>query len=148
MDRDEVIWKLYEDNRSYARFHEAQRSTATNLILVVSAGLLGLVTFDKNINLLDLPSVLLLSILGIFGSLFSAKQYERVRLHLNRARRYYIELDGLIPEAKIREIKQKGDEDTKKRFPRLSKMRLNYFWVALHLMISAIGFILTIIIIF
>ena len=81
MDKNEILWKLYEDNRNYARFHELQRSTATNLILAVSAGLIGLVTFDKNINLLDLPSVLFLDVLGIFGAIFSAKHYERARLH-------------------------------------------------------------------
>ena len=81
MDKNEILWKLYEDNRNYARFHELQRSTATNLILAVSAGLIGLVTFDKNINLLDLPSVLFLDVLGNFGAIFSAKHYERARLH-------------------------------------------------------------------
>lgn len=144
--RAELLWRLYADNREYARSHEAQRSSAASLIVAISAGLLGLATFDQEIGASDLPLTLFLSAIGVFGAVFSSKHYERTRLHLNRAKQYLGRLDVLFPLDEIIRLQQLGDTTNAENFPRLSRLRLNTLWNALYLSISLIGVTLTVLI--
>ncbi len=148
MTDEELLWKLYEDNRGFARHHELLRATASNLTMVISAGVLGLVTFDGHIGTEDFPLTLLLTLLGFFGALFTAKHYERARLHLNRAAEYFAKLAQLHPNAQIDELRRIGTSKNNATFPRLNKVRLHRFWIALHLLISLLGISLTTIIIY
>jgi hypothetical protein len=148
MDAEELLWRLYEDNREFARHHEHLRATASNLTMAISAGVLGLVTFDGHLGTEDFPLTLLLAILGFFGALFTAKHYERVRLHLNRAAQYFAKLDESYPNSKIDELRRMGTSQNNAAFPRLNKLRLHRFWIALHLLVSLLGVSLTIIILY
>ena len=148
LEKDELLWRVYADNRAYAKFHEHLRSVSTNLITVVAAGLLGLITFDLKLTFSDVPSAAFLSIVGLFGAIFSAKHYERARLHLFRSYEAFMELDRLNSDFDLMALKQAGDAKNSARFPILSKMRLNYLWNLFHLLISMIGISIIAIILF
>jgi hypothetical protein len=141
--RSELLWRLYADNREYARAHEAQRSTAANLIVVIAAGLLGLATFDQHLTMADLPLTLFLILVGSFGALFSSKHYERTRLHLNRAKKYLRRLDELFPQERIVELQQQGDAENARAFPRLYSMKLNNLWNVFYAMLALLGVLLS-----
>lgn len=84
---------------------------------------IGIVTFDKTIAApADLPLILLLIALGIFGAVFSMKHYERFSLHMERARRYRDALDALLPGQPLRTLKQKADVAHKEKFPRMHRV--------------------------
>lgn len=146
MEIPDLLWRMYEDNREYARHHENQRSTASNLTMVVSAGILGLLTLDQKLNISDLPLTAFLFLIGLFGAVFSAKHYERVRLHLYRANQYLSRLETLVPGSDIDALKVAGSRETKNRFPVLYHVQLNKFWIGLHLFLSFVGLVMTIII--
>ena len=141
--RCELLWRLYADNREYARAHEEQRSTAANLVVAISAGLIGLATFDQKLTSADLPLTIFLMVVGFFGAVFSSKHYERTRLHLNRARQYLKRLNELFPEDRIVELQKQGDSENERAFPRLFHMKLNNLWNGFYLLISLLGLFLS-----
>jgi len=80
--------------------------------------------------------------LGFFGGLFSAKHYERFSMHTQRARGYRDELEKLLPSTRIKAIKLAADQIARSEFPRLHELRLFWFWISLHVVVSAIGIVL------
>jgi hypothetical protein len=146
VDEKEILALLYQEECSFARHHEELRASVANIIIAVSAGGMGLVAFDQKLAVDDIPLTLFIAILGVFGAVFGSKHYERVRLHLNRARQYTKRLEELAPDMRIASLREAGDEANKKRFPRLFPLRLNSFWVALHLLIALLGVSLTVLI--
>ena len=144
MDEKDILWKMYEENRSYARHHEQLRATGTSLLIAVGAGVIGLITHNRVLGYEELPLSVLLLVVGLFGAVFSAKHYERLRLHLTRAEQYLDALEEHCPDLNLVKLKRAGDRANAKRFPRLSKLRLNRFWGALHLFNALLGLALTI----
>ncbi|MDP2755164.1 MAG: hypothetical protein Q8P40_12355 [Nitrospirota bacterium] len=148
MDERDILIQMYREDCKFARHHEVLRATVANIIIAVTAGILGLVAFDQKLDLNDLPITIFLTFLGIFGGIFSSKHYERVRLHLNRAKQYLYKLEEIMPDIKLSELRERGNSANKSNFPRLFNLRLNKFWFALHLLISLLGFTMSAIIIF
>ena len=139
MDNNELLAKLYDENCNHSRHHENLRATMTNLVIIVGSGLLGLVTLDQKLTPTDLPLTLFLTLLGIFGALFSSKYYERLRLHRGRARAILGRLDTMCPEIGLTKLMNDADDANKALFPWLSRQRLNNFWTLLHGAIALIG---------
>ena len=146
LDKGDILWKLYQEHCTWERHHEQQRSLSTNLLLIVAAGILGVVTFDKQLNNTDLPLTVFLIMLGIFGAIFSAKVYEAFSMHQNRANHYRKALDSQFSEARILVIRDDADTENKARFRKLRHIRLYQFWIGLHLLITVFGVVLTILI--
>jgi hypothetical protein len=143
-DKIEVLLDLYNEHCDWERHHETQRSSVTSILIAVTAGILGIVTFDGHINIIDVPLTSFLIILGCFGALFSAKQYESFAIHQERANKIRESLDAFLPDAMIMKLRNAADEKCKKKNRMLSKMRLHHFWNTLHILIAMIGIILTI----
>jgi hypothetical protein len=139
----DVLWKMYQEHSTQGRHHETQRSTVAGALIAIASALVALITFDKVISLIDLPLTLLLLLLGGFGSVFSAKQYERSRLHVERARAYRDELDKQLDGAPLKRLKREADADHNGKYPRLSALRLNQFWIGLYAFIALLGAVLT-----
>ncbi len=130
MDNElEMLWRLYKDDRDFARHHEMQRTNGSSLVIAISGGLIAFISLDKSINPTDMPASILLIALGIFGIVFTQKHYERTRLHLYRAYEYFHEIDKRIPEVKFEELRNKANEINNNRFNILSKYRLSNMWV-------------------
>ena len=144
----EALWKLYLEHCTHVRHHETQRSMVAASILAIAAALIGLVTFDRAIRITDLPMTILLVFLGLFGALFSAKQYERASMHTERARHYRDAVDATLDGRPLKRLKQEADAEHRKDFKHLEKLRLNKFWVALYILLAAIGCALSIVSIF
>lgn len=71
-------WKMYSENSIQARHHETQRAAVASTFIGISGAVIAFMTSDKTLSPLDLPPALLLVLLGMFGAVFSAKQYERI----------------------------------------------------------------------
>lgn len=140
----DAYWKMCSENYTQARHHETQRSTVASAFVAIAGAVIGIITFDKGLTRVDVPLTLFLIVLGAFGATFSAKQYERTQLHTLRARGYRNAYDGLLRGSPLKPIKEKADADNKKKFPNLSALELNKFWVAINLAISLLGVCLTI----
>lgn len=142
MDKSDLYLKLFQEYASEARHHEQQRATVTGFFSALAAGVLTVVGMDKSLSIADLPAALFLVAIGVFGCVFSAKQYERFFVCMERARQYRLALQDVVPGSNILELKRNADNKAKERFPRLHVMRLGMFWVALHALIAAFGVLL------
>ncbi len=140
----DVLWNLYQEHCTWERHHEQQRATASNVLLVVESAILGIAAFDSNLTAQDVPAAILLVVLGAFGALFVAKQYDAFQMHQRRAGEYRKKLDELLPDVGILALRDQADANPKS--PRIRKLRLYWFWTGLHAAIALIGLLLLIMI--
>ena len=137
-DISDFLWGMYEEHTTQGRHHETQRASVTNFIIVVAGGLIAFIA-NKDVTKDKWPLAAFLIIVGLFGALFSAKQYERFRFHMVAAGLYREELEKIVGND-VGEIRHKAKAVHKSGFPSLLvKLRLYYFWIALHLLIMALG---------
>jgi hypothetical protein len=79
--RKEVLWGLFEEHRAHARHIETLRSAVISMLIVASAVLATLSTYDKKLNTSDLPAAGLLVGFGILGTVFSFYHTEKITKH-------------------------------------------------------------------
>lgn len=138
----EILLRLYEEERTHARFHENHRVSGSNFLAVVAAALIGLVTYDQQINASDLFASMLILLTGLYGVVFMLKAGERKRLHFNRG---YGFLSRLVDEEATfnpREVMLQADQKTKASHPLLYRLPLASMWVVYHSVVSAIAIFL------
>ena len=146
-DQNDILWNVYQEHCNWERHHEDQRSSVTNIMIAVAAGVLGVIALDGELGTADLPLAVFLIIQGIFGSIFVAKQYERFARHRRLANKYRQKLSDGNPDAQIVLLREEGDREQENEYRILSKLRLYKLWVYLHLSFSAFGLVLAIIVV-
>jgi hypothetical protein len=135
----DVHWKMYQENWTQARHHENQRSELAKALIGVAGAAIAIISLKTGLVLKDLPLTVFVFLLGGFGAVFSAKQYERVRFHLERAAAHCEELNELLPGSPLGALEDRVDEHHNHIFPWLGALRLNLFWTGLYVCIAAIG---------
>ncbi|SRR5216684_2397231 len=150
MSRVDILWNLYAENCVQGRHHEAQRSTVTNWILVISGGLLGfLAQSTTNSGPIHVWMVgIFMLLMGMFGAFFTSKQSERFDLHMARARNYRFELQNKLPTqdaVDILGLKKKADQENRKDHPFMSELKLRWFFIGIHCGVAAIGLYVSIV---
>jgi uncharacterized membrane protein YbhN (UPF0104 family) len=149
-DLKDVLWKLYQDHYTQVRHYETQRSTVTNLLFTIASVLLAFVTYDKALTRSDIPVTLLLFLVGLFGAALSVKYHERSSFHYNRLISYRDKLDELLSDpGLLAKLREKARIKHEQEFPHLYKGKLYWWkvhrlWVLLHLLVSCLGLLLTI----
>ena len=89
---------------------------------------------------MDFSCVLI--IIGLFGALFTAKQYERFRFHMQAAGLYRKEIEKKF-EGGISNIRALAKSEHERTFNKLLvKLHLYYFWISFHILFSILGIIL------
>lgn len=135
-----MFWK---EHREQLRQSETQRSTLTNFLLVVTAGLSALIVQQK-FSAGAIPLSIFISLLGIYGALTVAKYYERATYHLSQARALTATLASLGTLGPESELDERRAEHYR-QFPRLHRLRLHHLWVSLHLGVTLYGLALLIV---
>lgn len=143
-EESDILTVLYQEHLNQARHQESERSTMTNLILVLGAAVASLITYDQKVSKVDLPLSIFLVMLGIYGAFFSAKLYERFRLHYERSRSVRKKLEELYPITTIGAIQKSADETTKNEFRMLFQLRLYWLWVFMPVLVTILGAVLTV----
>lgn len=150
-DAKDVLLALHQEYFAQIRHYDTQRSTVSNLLVIVAAAILAFVTFDKALTPSDLPLTFLLFIIGLFGAAFCIKYYERAALNSERFHGYQRKLDEVLFNSQlIHPIREETDKKHAEEFPRLygkgnlSWVKVNRLWVIFHLLVSLLGLILTI----
>jgi Ca2+/Na+ antiporter len=142
-DRTDFLWGMYQELTTQGRHHEVQRATVTNFIIIVAGGILAFIA-NRDVTRDKWSLAAFLIVIGLFGALFSAKQYERFRFHVVAAGRYRRELEKAI-DSNLITLKEEALLKHKEDFLSvLIRLRLHYFWIALHLLIASLGITLLI----
>ena len=141
-DVNDVLLRLYEEQRSQARQSEDQRATISNIVLVIASAILGFVS-QNGLVLTTLPLTVLLIVIGLYGAVASEKLYERFRFHANRSSYLRKQIDKLNPKVSCLKIFSEADNAHHKEYPVLLKIRVHVIWLLLHIAITMAGLILT-----
>lgn len=144
-DRTELQWRYLKDNLDHSRHHESMRATSTNIILAVAGACFAVVGFDKCVSTSDLPALTFVTLLGIFGAFFAAKQTERASLHYQRARELRGAIDGGPHAPDFKGLKGKADQKHNQKYPWLSARDLRTFWISLHMSITILALVFVVI---
>lgn len=139
MTEQETILRLYEEERTHARFHESQRETCANLLAGISAGLIGFITFDGHLGLTDFVPALLIFCIGVYGIVFMLKLTERRKLHFNRAYAMLERLETKFEGKSARDFMRLADSETKREYPVTHRISLISVWLVYSLIIIAMG---------
>jgi hypothetical protein len=137
--KTQLLWSLYLSERDFIKHHEIQRTTASNILAAVAAGL---IVASGNIETSPVEGLIipvLLMGIGWFGFLFCGKLYSLLKLHAARSYEYLEMLGREHPELEIIRVKGKVDAENKKAYPFFSGLRLNRVWSLFHLLIFASG---------
>lgn len=139
-EASDAVLAYWNEHRQQLRQSEDQRATMTNFLLVITAGLSGLVIQQKFANT-TIPLGVLITLIGLYGALISAKYHERANYHLAQARaltRTLKDLNVLTDDPHIDQLRQRHYA----AFPRLHRIRLHWLWTGLHLTIAGYGIVL------
>ena len=161
MNHKQVLLEYYKEHAAQARQHENQRERMTVIILTIAGVLIALITKGGMVeSKLLAPTTLIL--IGAFGFVFSIKHYERSKLHHKIMGGIRKEIDSSNDSSvTLGEIRSKAEREhirtfkwrktirTKEEYEKsksiIAKQRLHVFWELIHIIVSLIGLILTII---
>lgn len=156
MDKQNAKDLLAFNSEQYARLqhYETQRSTVSNLLVIIAAAILAFVTFDRALTIADLPLTTLLLFMGLFGAAFCAKYYERSAQQSDRIKATRLKLDELLfDSALLDRLRDQADAEHALEFPGFHKGRFSWWkiyrlWITFHLFIALLGLILTVLVYF
>jgi hypothetical protein len=134
----EALLAFWAEHRQQLRQSEDQRAASTNYALVIVAGLSGLIV-QQRLTTRTIPLCLLVTAIGLYGALMTAKYHERAEYHLSQARaltRTLVSIGALPPDES--ELDDARDRHYQK-FPRLSRLRLHALWTGIHLGVAVFG---------
>jgi len=155
----EILWSLFQEYKIHARHVETIRTSVANYMLLAASVLITIIIFDKQINLIDLPLSILVTLIGSGGALFSFLYFNQYAKNITRAKRILNEIDELffINQSlnTLEELKKSADQYRREEFEKesflgiallLSRKTLrttHLFWTLLPTAIFFLGLILT-----
>jgi len=142
MEKDLLLWNLYDQQMKQAFLHEESRAKSTNFILVIAAAVLAAIVSNKSNTSLDKMLSAFLIVIGLFGSFVNGKHYERYWFHYERARRFRreLELTGVPIKAMLDEADAISGKSANGRLFRST--RLFWLWGVFDIAVVVIGIIL------
>ena len=139
----DAVLAYWAEHRQQLRQCESQRATLTNFLLVITAGLSGLIIQQRFADT-TLTLSALITLTGLYGALATAKYHERAHYHLLQARALTNTLKAMNVLADDPHLAQYR-ETHYAAYPRLSRIRLHWLWTGLHLTIAVFGAVLALI---
>jgi uncharacterized membrane protein YciS (DUF1049 family) len=136
----DVLLAFMDVQWTQARHTEDQRATLTNFLIVIFIALQGFIV-QKQFDLSTLMLAVVITLVGVFGIIASAKFYERFRLSTDRVGEIMKYLDDLYPKSKLLELHRRSDNEHKQRFPHIHKIRLHHIWYVLNVAVALFGII-------
>ncbi|MGJ8585872.1 MAG: hypothetical protein ACSHXD_17415 [Marinosulfonomonas sp.] len=145
MDKEEFAWRLYMSEREFITHHENQRTNASSILAATAAALVVAISSGAVTGVSQIVVSATLTLVGVFGTIFSGKLYELIQMHAARSYSYLAILDEKFPEIDVNEIKSACKARQKARFPFFASISLNRVWFYFHSVVALCGFAFTII---
>lgn len=141
MQKNDLLWALYVSEREFIKHHENQRTSASNILAAIAAGVMIALGTGKLSEEVSVILSGLLIALGLFGWIFCGKLYALMKLHAERSYQYLNALDEEIPTVDIAGLKKAASAKNEQKFKKFNKLGLNKIWGWFHLSIFASGFV-------
>ena len=145
MNQADVVLAFWSEQRQQMRQSEDQRAVLTNYILVIVSALTGFAVQQK-LATVTLPLTVLITLAGGYGAVTVAKYHERAVYHLGQARALagVLETLGALPRDET--LLEDRRAAHARQYRLLYRIRLHTLWTSLHLVIAALGLILTVVV--
>jgi Ca2+/Na+ antiporter len=134
-----AILVTYKDNHEYVRHHESQRSTASTLIVTAAGAAIAASLYDRSLTSTDIAPLLIVMALGVFGILFSGKQYERTRMHVERIDALMDAYAATLNDKNVIDIIDFADGHHRANWGTLRFLPVNRLWFAFHIFLIMVG---------
>lgn len=150
-DRRKLLWDLSSERRNQGRHSENLRATVAAQTMTVASALVAVAVYDSKINLVDLPLCVLVTLVGVIGTVFSATYTERYHRNRKRASDLLKELDACTEHGdrqSAMEIERCADEQTwaKKRFSIVRRISSSHWlWLLFPLAVALLGVVLCVV---
>jgi hypothetical protein len=137
-----VLMQFYKEQGEQIRHLENQRATFTNIVIVVSVGIVGFV-MQQRLGLASIPLTVMLIMLGLVGAVASQKLYERYHLHRKHAEKWLGQINQLVPNAHLNKLHKEAVQEHEAKHRVLSKIHVHSVWIIFDILITIIGIALT-----
>ena len=94
-EQKDVLLGMYCESCTHARHYEAQRATISNIIMLATVGLVGVIA-QNGFTLDDRPLIIAIVLIGACGAVFTTLYYRRIVRFGKRADEYLLALDVLV----------------------------------------------------
>ena len=138
MDEQDVIRQVWEQSSSDMRQMDAQRTTLSNIILVLDVALIGVLARPDAAPYTIFMALLLL-FLGVFGIFTIRKYYERYKYYKNRAEALLKKLSSLVG-MDVQSILSEADVSHNASFSLLKSFKVYHVWYIVHVLALGCGF--------
>lgn len=135
----QALLEYYKEQLAHGRHIEVQRSTIAGVAFTISGAIIGELLKKGQLSAEQLPFTVTLLCVGLFACLFSAKLYERFRLHSGIARLARNQLDPTLAQ-----LRKEAEGENRKKYPFLFRLRLHVVWNLLFGIVLMLGLITTI----
>jgi hypothetical protein len=137
MDDIDLLLEMYKLQVSRSEHFERLRSSISSLVLTLAVALIGIATYDLQIDASDTLVGAAIVLLGIFGSIASSLHSRRAQRHGTTAGEFREAIDRLMPTAKVDEIHSRVRAD-------YDRTHINLLWAKLHWAIIGAGAVITV----
>ena len=143
----DILHAMFQHHADAGQEHQRQAATTSNILLLVSGGILTLVGLDAALaGLGDALATLAVALIGGFGMVWSWKQHQAYAYSTNVAEQYQMVLSNFVSELKkarrLEKVARKVTADEYGTFV-TGTLRIRYLWVALHGAVMLLGTVLT-----
>lgn len=150
MTPEEFLWNIAEEQANICRHHEDQRERMTQMIAVLSGGVVVLLSVSQLDRFVAGVLAGLLTLVGAYGTLMSLKHYERFSYHARVGRTVKNRLQERLPmppQDTISELLKPVRESQKQEWPILAERSLYQLWAGLPAMIGVFGLVLLVLVV-
>jgi len=146
------LWRFYDEHATQARQHESLRATVTSILTGFAAVLVGFAS-TGGLQRSDVPAGVLVISIGLLGALLSLKHYERNRFHvkvLGEVRKEIGTVRGELGRPLTSEVRERATKEHRADFSKkvggrwIETSHLYQLWVALDLLVSAVGVVIVV----
>lgn len=139
--RADILQQTFEHYYRMAMDHHTKAATTTHILLIIVAALIGFIGKDNQLGgRNDVLSGFAVSMIGLFGVIWTWKQNERYKFWEQIAYKYQQELVNIVPLALATDYFPRIQESMANEFgPHFAKYHDRILWVILHFFIIIIG---------
>lgn len=141
MQKSDLLWSLYVSEREFIQHHENQRTSASNILTAIAAGLIVALGTEQLNEIIEVSICIVLMALGLFGFAFCGKLSALIKLHAQRSYEYLRVLDEEITELDIKTLKNRANKSHSDEHQKFSKVRLSSIWSSFHLFVFVSGIV-------
>ncbi len=136
-----ILQATYKHYFEIAIDHHTKAATTSNFLLIIVGVMISFVSFDTAVGgTVDLVSGAVVFGTGLFGIVWTRKQFERYKFWQHIAHQYQRDLAEMVPELNTENVyRPMAKASTEKDFKVLTRIHELWLWGSLHGIVAAIG---------